>query len=165
MQYRIGSLRIFQFLMLPLFAAALFLVIAYLVTINNPVVGYKFYLVLTFLFLGVSFLPFLFYMNYNSVNQDIVLETSDLWFTIREDGKTLRINYADIESIEEYNNSKVTPWYYCEYWIVKTKDKEFLITSLLISRNDFFVRFPIVDKLHQNSVFLPFVKLEHQSRA
>ena len=164
MQYRIGPLRIFQFLMLPIFAAVFFIAIAYLVTANNPVVNYQFYLVLAFLFVGVSFLPFLFYMNYYKVNQDYTLETSDDWFQIRLDDKTNKINYSDIESIEEYNNTKVTPWYYCEYWIVKTKDKEFVITSLLISRNDFFVRFPIVKKLHQNPVFLPFVKLEHQNR-
>ncbi len=157
MQYRIGPLRIFQFLMLPIFAAVFFIAIAYLVTTNNPVVSYQFYLVLAFLFVGVSFLPFLFYMNYYKVNQDYTLETSDDWFQIRLDDKTNKINYSDIESIEEYNNTKVTPWYYCEYWIVKTKDKEFVITSLLISRNDFFVRFPIEKKLHQNPVFFPFV--------
>ena len=164
MQYRIGPLRIFQFLMLPIFAAVFFIAVAYLVSINNPVVTYKFYLVLAFLFMGVSFLPFLFYVNYSKVSQEMILETSDLWFAIQEDGRTHKINYADIESIEEYNNTKVTPWYFCEFWIVKVKGQEFLITSLLISRNDFFVRFPIVEKLHQNPVFLPFVKLEHQNR-
>jgi hypothetical protein len=160
MQYHIGPLRKFQFLMLPIFAGVFFIAVAYLVTINNPVVDVRIYGVLAVLFAGVSFLPFLFYFNYQKANTDYVLETSEDWFRIRVDGDYHQINYKDIESIEEYNNTKVTPWYYCEYWVVKAEGKEFLITSLLISRNDFFVRFPIVDKLHQNPVFLPFVKLE-----
>jgi len=162
MQYHIGPLRRFQFLMLPIIAGVFFIAVAYMVTISNPVVDIRIYGVLAVLFMGVSFMPFLFFLNYKKANADYVLETSDEWFRIRADGDYHQINYKEIDSIEEYNNSKVTPWYYCEYWIVKTKDKEFLITSLLISRNDFFVRFPIVEKLHQNPEFLPFVKLEHQ---
>jgi len=161
MQYRIGPLRIFQFLMLPIFAAVFLMVVTYLVTINNAEVDYRVYLVVLFLFSGVSLLPFLFYSNYYGVNRDHVLETRDDWFQIHVEGLTHKFNYDEIESIEEYNNPKVTPWYFCEFWIVKVKGQEFLITSLLISRNDFFVRFPVEKKLHQHPVFFPFVKLKH----
>ena len=158
MQYHIGPLRKFQFLMLPIIAGAIFIAVAYLVTVNNPYVDYKVYLVLAILFAGVSIFPFLFFFNYNAANEGIILETEDEQFRIHIDNKVHQINYSEIESIEEYLNGKVTPWYYCEYWIVKAKGEEFLITSLLISRNDFFVRFPVADKLHRNEQFLPFVK-------
>ena len=158
MHYHIGPLRQFQFLMLPLFAGIFFIIIAYLTTISNPILDYRIYLVLGVMFAGVSLIPFLFYLNFSKVNEDYVLETSDDWFRILVDGQRHQINYSEVESIEEYMNAKVTPWYYCEYWIVKTSEKEFLITSLLISRNDFFVRFPVEDKLHRNEMFFPFVK-------
>jgi len=158
MQYHIGPIRKFQFLMLPIIAGIFFIALTFLISVNNSTVDFKVYGVIAILFAGLSLLPFLFFINYQKVNKDIILETNTEWFRVRLDGSYYQINYADIESIDEFNNSKVTPWYYCEYWIVKTKDKDFLITSLLISRNDFFVRFPIEEKLHQNPVFLPFVK-------
>jgi len=158
MQYHIGPLRKFQFLMLPIFAGVFFIIIAYLVTVSNPVVDYRIYLVLGILFLGVSFLPFLFFYNFNKANEGYVLETEEEQFRLFIDNKKHQIKYSEIDRIEEYLNGKVTPWYYCEYWIVKAKGEEFLITSLLISRNDFFVRFPVEEKLHRNERFLPFVK-------
>lgn len=158
MQYHIGPLRKFQFLMLPLFAGVFFTLIAYLSSISNPTMDYRIYLLLGVMFAGVSLIPFLFYRNFYKVNQNHVLETSEDWFRIRVDGKYHQVNYTEIERIEEYMNAKVTPWYYCEYWKVKTSEQEFLITSLLISRNDFFVRFPVEEKLHRNEQFFPFVK-------
>jgi len=158
MQYHIGPLRQFQFLMLPIFTGAFFIVVGYLVTISNPVVDYRIYLVLGILFAGVSLLPFLFFLNYKKANADYVLETEKEAFRIRLDDQFEQFLYSDIESIEEYMNAKVTPWYFCEYWVVKVRGKEFLITSLLISRNDFFVRFPVEENLHRNEEFLPFVK-------
>lgn len=159
MQYRIGGLRKFQFLMLPLFTGIFFLALFILVTVNNDLVDITIYLVLAIMFIGISLIPLLFYINFLKFNRNVVLETQDQWFRIRVDGVYHQINYDEIVSIDEYLNGKVTPWYFCEYWIVKTKDQEFLITSLLISRNDFFVRFPVAEKLERNDRFLPFIKL------
>jgi len=144
--------------MLPIFAAVFFIAVAFLVTLSNPVVDYRIYLVLVVMFAGVSLIPYLFYRNFYRANNNYLLETGDNSFRIRVNDKTYSINYSEIERIEEYMNAKVTPWYYCEYWIIKTKSHEFLITSLLISRNDFFVRFPVEEKLHRNEQFFPFVK-------
>lgn len=158
MQYRIGSLRKLQFLMLPLFSGVFFILLFILVTINNASVDITIYVVLFIMFIGISFVPILFYFNFLKYNRDCVLETQDEWFRIRVDGAYHQIEYDKIDGINEYLNGKVTPWYFCEYWIVKANNQEFLITSLLISRNDFFVRFPVAEKLERHDQFLPFVK-------
>ena len=119
MQYHIGPLLKIQFLMLPIIAGAIFIAVAYVVSVNNPYVGYKVYLVLGILFAGVSIFPFLFFFNYYSANEGIILETEDEQFRIHIDNKAYQINYSEIESIEEYLNGKVSPWYYCEYWILE----------------------------------------------
>jgi len=66
--------------MLPIFAGVFFMIIAYLVTVSNPVVDYRIYLVLGILFLGVSFLPFLFFFNFKKANEGYVLETEEEQF-------------------------------------------------------------------------------------
>ncbi len=157
MQYHIGPLRKIQFLMIPALGFVFFMLVLTLAYLNNDKVNPLFVLVDLLMLAGVGLIPWLLYRNYLKYNRDFILTTGDNSFRLSIGGEHFQIPYEDITAIEEYMNTSVSPWYYCEYWIVKTAEKEFLISSLLISRNDFFVRFPVAEKLHRNSVFFPFI--------
>jgi hypothetical protein len=158
MQHYIGPLRKFQFLMIPIFGAIFFLAILILAFRNNESVNPLFVLVDIAMLGGVSVMPFLLYRNYLKHNKDHVLEVGAEGFRLRTANKTYDIKYEEISAIEEFMNTSVTPWYYCEYWVLQTAHGELILSSLLITRNDFFVRFPVQDKLKRQHRFMPFIQ-------
>lgn len=158
MQYYIGPLRKFQFLMIPILGFIFFSTVLVLAFMNNAEVNPLFVLVVLFMIGGVSIAPWILFRNYLQYNRDYVLETGEEGFRLRVDNKEYNIKYDEIIAIDEYMNTSVTPWYYCEYWEVKTQSETFRLTSLLISRNDFFVRFPVAENLKRHSRFLPRIE-------
>jgi hypothetical protein len=144
--------------MIPLFGAIFFLAILILAFRNNENVNPLFVLVDLVMLGGVGIMPFLLYRNYLRHNKDYILEVEEDRFRLRTPQKSYEVKYEDISAIEEYMNTSVTPWYYCEYWVLQTPQGKLVLSSLLITRNDFFVRFPVADKLKRAHRFMPFIK-------
>ena len=153
-KFKINALRIISLFIIPALIILIFLFILFIgprkespgKLINILIVSLLGLFILgVFIFLFVNHLNFAKTTELTFINKELYIYQND----IKE-----KVNFSDIEKITEYSTSKL-PWSTIMFWRLKTNKKEYLISSLTISKFNFDGYFH--NKIEQIPTFFPTI--------